>query len=342
MTTEPRAYPLLIEMMKCSRLQWRWIMVIVAALLLLLLALVAYLDGVFADLSHWEFWRNFLDGPTLIIYILVVYPPIWRLWWRAVQSLQALLPVDEGSSKRVVIESPLPNRGWEWAFIIIGAVFWLTLWQPWDWENRWESGAIWLSAYDVVTQTVLFSLLAWLLYSSFSGNRYLSRLGRQNLNVDLFDTSTLTPVARSSLGFTIVFIGGISLSLVFQTQEDLLMWNNIIVWAILVCFVVLLFFLSMWSTHSTMASAKRRELDLAQKHLKTASRELRERAADDSLKGAEELSLTITMWMNYERRIKEVPEWPFNAGIIRRLAVSALAPVAVFLIKVFSGLGIRM
>ena len=340
MTDEPRAYPLVMELTKRSRLQWRWIMVIVAAFLLLLLVLVAYLDGVFTDLSNWEFWRNFLDGPTLILYILVVYPPIWRLWWRAVQSIQALLPVDEGSPKRESFEVPLPKRRWEWVSIIIGAVFWLALWQPW--AESWRSGVIWLSVYDLVTQMLLFGLLAWLLYSSLAGNRYLSRLGRQNLNVDLFDTSTLTPVARSSLGFTIVFIGGISLSLVFQTQEDLLMWNNIIVWAILVCFVVLLFFLSMWSTHSTMASAKRRELDLAQKYLKTASHELRERAADGSLKGAEELSLTITMWMNYERRIKEVPEWPFNAGIIRRLAASALAPVAVFLIKVFSGLGIRM
>ena len=91
-----------------------------------------------------------------------------------------------------------------------------------------------------------------------------------------------------------------------------------------------------------MVEAKRRELELAQKHLRAASRELRERAADGSMKGAEELSLNINIWMNYERRINEVPEWPFNAGIIRRLAASALAPVAVFLIKVFSQLGVKM
>jgi len=340
MAEESRAYPLVMEIIRRSRLGWRWIMVIVAAFLLLLLVLVAYLDGVFNDLSHGEFWRNFLDGPTLILYILVIYPPIWRLWRRATQCLQAVLPVDEGSSKQVTVEGPITNRRWEWVSIIVGVVFWLALWQPW--AESWRSGIIWLSAYDILTQSVLFGLLAWLLYSALSGNRYLSRLGHQNLSVDLFDTGALTPVARSSLGFSLAFVGGISLSLVFQTQEDLLMWNNIIVWAILVCFVVLLFFLSMWSTHSTMARAKRRELDLAQTHLKAASRELRERAADGNLKGMEELSATITVWINYERRIKEVPEWPFNAGIIRRLAASALAPVAVFFIKVFSGLGIRM
>ena len=340
MTEERNAYPLIMELGKRCRLPWHWFIVIVATLLLLLLCLFAYLDGVFTDLSQWRFWQDFLDGPTLIIYILAVYPFIWRMWRRSVQTLHVLSPVDEDSSKGVAMEVPLPNRRWEWASMIIGAVFWLALWQPWGWDRRWEPGAIWLSAYDVVTQLILFGLLGWLVYSSFAGNRYLNRLGRQHLNLDIFDTGTLTPIARSSLGFSLAFIGGISLSLVFQTQDDLLMWNNIIVYVILVCFTVLLFFLSMWSTHSTRARAKRRELDLVQKHLKAASHELKERAEDGSLKGTEELSSTITAWVNLERRIKEVPTWPFNAGIIRRLAASTLAPVAVFLIKVLSRLGL--
>ncbi|MFC2059155.1 hypothetical protein ACFLTS_05930 [Chloroflexota bacterium] len=237
------------------------------------------------------------------------------------------------------LEVPIPKRHWEWVSILIGAVLWLSLWQPWN--RSWVPGTIWLSAYDVVTQTVLFGLLGWLIYSSFADNRYLSRLSRQHLNLDIFDTGTLTPIAYSSLGFSLAFIGGISLSLVFQTQEDLLMWNNITVYIILVCFTVLLFFLSMRSTHSTIAKAKRRELDFVRKHLKTAFRELKERAADGSLKEMEELSSTINAWVNYERRIKEIPEWPYNAGIIRRLLASTAIPAVVYLIKIVSGLGLR-
>ena len=242
MAEEPRAYPLVMELMMHTRLRWRWIVVVVAALLLLFLVLVAYLGGIFTKLSEWNLWRSFLDAPVLIIYILVVYPFVWRLWWRSAESLQALLPIDQDSSKRVIVEVPLPNRRWEWTSIIVGAIFWLFLWQPWGWDNRWESGAIWLSVYDVATQTILFGLLGWLIYSSFAGNVYLNRLIRQPLNLDIFNTEALTPIARSSLGFSIAFIGGISLSLVFQTQDDLLMWNNITVWAILVCFAVLFFF----------------------------------------------------------------------------------------------------
>jgi len=91
-----------------------------------------------------------------------------------------------------------------------------------------------------------------------------------------------------------------------------------------------------------MAKVKRRELDLVQKHLKAASHELMERAADGGLKGTEELSSTITAWVNYERRIKEAPEWPYNAGIIRRLMASVLVPAIVYLIKILSGLGLRL
>jgi hypothetical protein len=206
---------------------------------------------------------------------------------------------------------------------------------------RWQPGTIWLSVYDVITQTILFGLLIWLIYTSFIGSKYLNRLGRKDLNLDIFDTKMLTPIAQSSLGLSLAFIGGISLSLVFQTQEDLLMWNNITIWVILVCFAVLLFFLSMWSTHNTMAKAKKRELDLVQKHLNSVSRELKDRTADGSLKGVEELSSTMTAWVTYEKRVKEASTWPFNVSIIRNLAMSVLIPAIVYLIKIIGSFWAR-
>jgi len=341
MVKDPGSYPLLMELVKHSRLPWYWVPVVIAVVLLMVLVLVAFLDGAFTNLSEWSLWRDFLDAPVLIIYILVVYPFIWRLWWQSVQALQSLLPVDEGDLNRLEMEVPIPNRRREWVAILIGVVFWLSLWQPWGWDGRWESGAIWLSVYDAVTQPILFGLLSLLIYSSFTGSQYLSRISRQPLNLDIFDTGILTPIAHSSLGLSLAFIGGISLSLIFQTQEDLLSWNNLTVWIFLVCFTVLLFFLSMWSAHSTMVKAKRGELDLVQKHLKAASRELRVRMLQGELNNVSELSATIASWVSYERRIGEAPSWPFNASIIRRLLASTVVPAVVYLIKIISSLGLR-
>jgi hypothetical protein len=181
---------------------------------------------------------------------------------------------------------------------------------------------------------MLFGLLGWLIYSSFTSNQYINRLSRQQINLDIFDPGVLTPIARSSLGFSVAFIGGISLSLIFQTPEDLLMWSNITVWVILICFTVLLFFLSMWGTHSTMAKAKTRHLHLARKHLAGFSHELENRVAQGQLVGMSDLSSTISALVTYEKRVKEAPTWPFSVDIVRRLAMSVLMPAAVYLIKI--------
>ena len=112
-------------------------------------------------------------------------------------------------------------------------------------------------------------------------------------------------------------------------------------YTMLVCVTVLMFFLSMWSTHNAIANVKKRELALARKHLTAASRELKERAAEGQLTRAEGLSSTISLWTTYQRLVKETPTWPFNANIIRRLIASMVVPAFVYLIKILAGLGIR-
>ena len=207
--------------------------------------------------------------------------------------------------------------------------------------RRYRNSVVCLHFIILVKISTGDELVLRLIYSSITGARQFSQLTRQNLKLDIFNTKVLAPVAHSSLGVSLAFIGGISLSLVFQTQESLLVWYNILIYAVLVLATVVIFFLSMWSTHNAMVDAKKQRLTLAQEYLVGASRKLEDQVVTGQSEGTEDLSVNITAWLNYERRIKEVPEWPFNASIIRRLLASTLAPVAVFLIKVFSGLGFR-
>jgi len=331
---KPRADNLLQALMRQSRLPWYGTTAVIAAVLILFLILAAYLDGILGALSELWFWQELLDSPVLIIYVLVVYPFMWRLWERAVRAFQPLMPADD-SPKRPAGEAPPPNRRWEWVAIFIGAAFFLLLSQPWKWG--WVTGEIWLHVYEIITFPLLFGLLAWLVYSGLSGTRYIARLGRQALNLDIFEPGVLAPVAHWSLGTSLAFIGGISLSLVFQTWESLRMWEDITIYAVLLGATVLLFFMSMWSTHKAMARAKKRELGLAQKHLTAAYRELKERVNQNQMKGVEKLYATLTAWSTYERQSKEAPTWPFNASIIRRLAVSGLLPGLIYLIRFLFG-----
>jgi len=332
MIKETPALPLLVELIKRSRLPWRWVTAIVAGVLLLALILSTLLDGVFSNLADWEFWRGFMGPPVIIIYILSIYPFMQRFEERAVQAFQSLLPSEEGTNTPIIIA---PNRRWEWTAVFLGAIFWLSLERPWLWVDQW------LDVYASVVTLLMFVMLSWLIYDGLSGTRRLNMLSRQHLNLDIFNTD-LVPIARYSMGITFAFIGGISLSLIFQSIESLLAWQSITIYSILVGVTVLLFFLSMWNTHNVMAGAKRREHDLAQNHLEEVTRELREAAIHGRQEEMDRLYSAVAAWGIYERRVREAPEWPYNASILRRFSVSVLIPGIVYLIKILFNVGLGL
>ena len=93
--------------------------------------------------------------------------------------------------------------------------------------------------------------------------------------------------------------------------------------------------------HQAMSKAKEIKLATIQKHMSAVSGEVDERMALVQFNGTEKLSHTITVLVNYQRLVKAAPNWPFNADIIRKLIVSAIVPVIVYLIKIIAGLGLR-
>ncbi|HEY41351.1 MAG TPA: hypothetical protein G4O18_05780 [Dehalococcoidia bacterium] len=332
MAKESQNLPLIAEIIKRSRLPWRWATVIVAAVLLLFFALAALLDGSFSDLSDWNLWRAFLGPPCIIVYILSIYPFMQRMWERALQAFEPLLPSEENET---VVTALVPNRRWEWVAVLLGAALWFGIERPWLWVDQW------LDVYASVTILLMFAILSWLIYNGLICARRLNILSRKPLNIDIFNTE-LVPVARYSMGMALAFTGGISLSLVFQSIESLLAWQSITIYSILVCATILLFFLSMWSTHNVMARAKRREHDLARNNLEKVTRELREAAVQDSPEEMDRLYTAVAAWGIYERHVRETPEWPYNATILRRLSVSVLIPAVVYLIKVMFNLTIGL
>jgi hypothetical protein len=326
MTARTHDYSLLQGFVKLSRLPWSGVTAIVTGILLLLLILVAHFRGYFTNGIDWSFWRLGLQ-PAIIVYILVISPLIQRLWERALQSLRLLLPQPE-----VINKITTYNRRWEWTALLLGAIFAVALSQPWSQIEQWTD------LYAVITTTIMFSLLGLLIYGGLSGSIGLAQLNRQYLELDISDTRLLEPIARWSLSVSFAFVGGISLSILFQPFENLQSVDNIIVYSILICVTVLLFFISMWSTHNTMASAKRRELDMVRENLDNARHELKQRATQGVTDGTDRLYSAIAVWGLYERQVLEVPTWPFNASIMGRLIASTIVPVIIYTIKIFSGL----
>ncbi len=336
MVEESRAKPILAALMKRTRLTWYRATALLAVVLLSLLVLVTFVNGDTGYFLEPGFWRSYLEGPVMITYILVVYPFMARSFERAIQAFRSISPMDESDFGRLVAEINKPNRRRELASLFIGAIFPLLLNLPW---SASISSDTWLKVYQLIVGMLLFGLLGWLIYDTLVGTMRIARLSRQDLRLDIFDTKLLSPVAFRSLGVSLAWVGGISLSLAFQTWEGI-SWQTVTIYAILVSATVLAFFLSVWSTHNAMVTIKKRELSLAWNNLATASRELKSRAERNQKEGMQELSYTITAWAAQHKLVQDTSTWPFDANIIRRLVASMLAPVIIFLVKLIPQFGI--
>jgi hypothetical protein len=336
---ETRSYPLLKALIIRSRLPWFWATALVAGVLVLLLIPVAYLDGTPTILSEWGFWLPNLNAMVLITYILVAYPLMIR--WRegAVKAFQPLLSLDEGGFSRLEAEILRPTRRREWTAVFLGIIFAVITGQPWSLD--WTSGYLWQSVYLVITGTIFWCLMGWLIYDTVASVVRISRLSRRSLKLDILDTEMLAPIAVWSLGISLAFVGGISLSLIFSTRESLLAWENITTYTILVCLTLLIFFLSMWGVHGAMTRAKERKLSPTRKRLAEVTQDLDENIAHDRFKETESLTI-VTKWVAYFSLINKSSTWPFNADIIRKLLVSTVAPAAVYAVRIFSNLGIQL
>jgi hypothetical protein len=262
--------------------------------------------------------------------------------WReqAALAFRPLLALEDDAFNQLVTDISKPNRRWEWTATILGATFFVgAIFQPWNLD--WSSGYIWLNAYFVIVTTILYGLLSWLIYDTFISIVRISRLSRKGLKLDIVDVEMLLPVARWSLGISVIFVGAISLS-VIENWEILLTPNSIAAYVLLGCTTVLIFFLSMRSVHRAMNEAKMNKMAIIRKHMKAVSNEVDKCMEEGQISEMEKLASTLSVLVNYHKLVSDTPTWPFNADTIRRLFVSMLVPVAVYVVKIFSRAGIGL
>jgi hypothetical protein len=328
--------PLLVSLMNRTHLPWYWTTLLISIILLLSLILAGYLDDAFKQQVGWELWRVGLQTPSIIVYILIIYPVIGRLWQRALEAFRPLVTMEQKQFNHMIAEASKVRRWQEYLATLGGFIFMLIISRPWIWVDQW------IDVYQTITSMLMFGLLGWLIYSSIYSNRIISKLSQQDLKLDIFNTNLLSPVAHLSLGNSLAFVGGISLSMIFQTQKNLLEWQTITIYSVLVLATILIFFISMWNVHKILARIKRNELNIARNQLMLASRELKNMVSESQQYKVGQLSLAVAGWAAYESKVREVPEWPYSTKIIRRLFASVLAPASIYLVKILSVLGIKI
>jgi hypothetical protein len=324
-------YTILEMLVKKTHLDWYAATGIIALLFLLGLFLTALAEETPINQLGWNFWRIGLQGPAIIIYILIIYPILNRMGDKAIESIIPLLDIDKKEFDELQSKYYSPKRLGEWISLSAGAIFILVLSQPW--KGKFEFNTLFLFIIEII----MFSLLALLIYYGFNNTRYITQINK-NLKLDIFNVEALAPIARWSLSVSLAFIGGIMISIIFQNVDNLMQWQVIVIYVILVASTVVIFFISLWSTHMAIVNVKRRELAVVDTRLSEACRKLTQQVTNNINESDSVLHLEVAAWGLYERRIRETREWPYNAAIIGRLLLSIASPGIVYVIKLLTGI----
>ena len=296
-----------------------------AVVLAALLALAAYAQGPqHVSVALWRLGLN----PTIVVYILLVHPFMHRRWQRAMDSLYALAPQAEGAGW----QKPIRQRN-EWAAVLLGALFGLVV------ARNVPGVQGWLRVYSEATSALTFALLAVAIYRSLASSRHLAAYSNAGLELDVFDGHLLTPFAQWGQSLSLVFVGGISLSLLFQSYQSLRSVEGMTIYGSLVIVALTLFFMSMWTIHVALARAQRKELAKVRRDLAAAREVLRRERADDPAAVLHDAYLPAVVCGIYEKQVLDASTWPFNPVIVGRVLASAVAPLAVYVLKLAFGVG---
>jgi hypothetical protein len=301
--------------------------VVLALALALLLALAAYAQRGSAQPVGSNLWMLGLD-PVILVYILGVHPFMHRRSARAMQSLEALSPRADGAGR----PKPARRRG-EWGAMLLGTLVGLAV------ARRVPGAEGWLRLYSETTSALMFALLAAVIYGSVMRSRHLAAHSRAGLELNVFDGHLLTPFAQWGQSLSLVFLGGISLSLLFQSYASLRSIEGMLVYGSLVIVALTLFFMSMWTVHIALTKAQDKELATVRRDLGAAREALLRHRAGESAAVVQHAYFPVVVLGVYEQQVLHASTWPFNPAIVGRVLASAGAPLGVYLLKLAVGVG---
>jgi MFS family permease len=321
-------YTLLGTWVERSRLSWLQASLIVGLVLLALVLVAAFADGIFNHPFDPRYWRITLLGPAVVLYIFAAHPQIRRLRREAIEAFRPIVKMSSPEFDTFVdLYLPLKRRH-EWLVFFASALLGEMILRPWTVEDALP--LFWTKGYRILLTGIMCGLMGAVIYTSLACARFLARLHRRPLHLNIFDMTPLEPIARCSLFYTLVLIGGVTLGLVFIPNQDA---RGMVINSAVMLAAISIFFLSMRDTHAIMLKLKKQELVIARQHLATLHDKLVEESDNVQAEVLIKMAPTTNAWLTYEKRIDQAPEWPFTSPMLRKLLVSVLIPITLFILQ---------
>jgi hypothetical protein len=311
-----------------SRPRLRWAPLAVALLILVAAFAAAALDRRLPDLIFSNRWRSVLLAPAIILYIVLVSMAMERMEGGVIRSFRPLVTADDEGFNRLLAESSRIRPRDEVLAFAAGAIAGLAIAMLSSSEPF-----SWLTAYWLASSCLMYGLLAWTIYATLISTRLTTALLRQPLRIGPFDAPALHAVGLQSLALSLVFVGGMTLSLIFaasqpDTLRSLGFW---LTYLPLVAVVVAVFFLNMLPTHRVLVRAKDGELTRVQRQIQRAGQSLLQRMEEDQEVGS--LAAEISALAAYQQRLEAARTWPYNTAMLRSLFFSVLVPIVTMLAR---------
>lgn len=296
---------------------------------LLLPFIAAYLDGILDQFIYQGRWRAFLLAPTIIIYILLVEPFMTRTGENMLEALKPLTDLNDEEFNQMVYDASRIKPWHELLAISIGILLGIVSLLT----GGLDQVSSWLMIFLLLSTCMMYGILAWTIFIAVSSTRINVAIHRQVQHIDILNPEPFEAVGRQSLLLALVFIGGMTLSLLFTSQEANISSPEFWITNLLfVLITMMIFFLSMRPTHRLLAAVKKSELQPVQSRINSACRELVKR--QDQHQDSGQLAVEINAMVAYEQRLLAARTWPYNVSMLRTLFFSVFLPLGSILARV--------
>lgn len=173
---------------------------------------------------------------------------------------------------------------------------------------------------------ILGLLTGMLMHSRISDSRRLSHLGRERGQVDLLDPRSLAPFARLGLLNALIFIGAISIALLFLADlgaAPRMAGVLVFLFLVIAAMAIISMLLPVLGIRERIRETKREALDDCRERIRSARDAWKESGGAAAGEGTGMADLVA-----YRSLIESVPEWPFNAPLLTRLLLYLAIPLA--------------